>query len=47
MRKVSLGRSGIEVSRLGYGCMGLAEFYGEALSNKEAETVLEGALARA
>ena len=46
MRKVSLGRSGIEVSRLGYGCMGLAEFYGEALSNKEAETVLEGALAR-
>jgi len=46
MRKVPLGRSGIAVSRLGFGCMGLAEFYGEALSNKEAENVLEAALER-
>lgn len=46
MRKVALGRSGLEVSRLGFGCMGLAEFYGSALSNKEAEAVLEGALER-
>jgi len=44
MRKVPLGNSGIEVSRLGYGCMGLAEFYGDPLSNKDAEAVLEGAL---
>lgn len=46
MRKVSLGRSGLEVSRLGFGCMGLAEFYGAALSDKDAEDVLEGALER-
>lgn len=46
MRKVSLGRSGLEVSRLGFGCMGLAEFYGAALSNAEAEKVLKGALDR-
>ncbi len=44
MRKVALGRSGLEVSRLGFGCMGLAEFYGDALSNAEAETVLDAAL---
>ncbi|WDI33083.1 aldo/keto reductase [Hyphococcus flavus] len=46
MRKVSLGRSGLEVSRLGFGCMGLAEFYGDALSNNEAEQLLESALER-
>lgn len=46
MRKVSLGRSGLEVSRLGFGCMGLAEFYGDALSNKAAEDILDAALER-
>lgn len=46
MRKVLLGRSGLEVSRLGFGCMGLAEFYGDPLSNAQAETLLEGALER-
>jgi len=46
MRKVAMGGSGLEVSRIGFGCMGLAEFYGDALSNAEAEKVLEGALAR-
>lgn len=46
MRKVPLGQSGLEVSRLGYGCMGLAEFYGDALSNAEAEKILEAALER-
>ncbi len=46
MRKVTLGSSGLEVSRLGFGCMGLAEFYGNALSDKEAETILEAALER-
>lgn len=46
MRKVSLGRSGLEVSRLGFGCMGLAEFYGDALSNQAAEDILDAALAR-
>lgn len=46
MKQVPLGRSGISVSRLGFGCMGLAEFYGEALSNAEAEKVLDAALDR-
>lgn len=46
MRKVSLGKSGLSVSRLGFGCMGLAEFYGEALSNADAEEVLDAALDR-
>ncbi|MBI1366267.1 MAG: aldo/keto reductase [Alphaproteobacteria bacterium] len=46
MRKVPLGKSGLSVSRLGFGCMGLAEFYGEALSNAEAEKILEAALDR-
>ncbi len=46
MCKVALGRSGIEVSRLGFGGMGLAEFYGDALSNAEAEKILDGALER-
>lgn len=46
MRKVPLGQSGINVSRLGFGCMGLAEFYGDALSNNEAEKILEAALER-
>jgi aryl-alcohol dehydrogenase-like predicted oxidoreductase len=46
MKKVPLGKSGLSVSRLGFGCMGLAEFYGEALSNAEAEKVLDAALER-
>ncbi|HRX40447.1 MAG TPA: aldo/keto reductase, partial [Parvularculaceae bacterium] len=46
MRKVPLGRSGLNVSRLGFGCMGLAEFYGSALSAAEAEKILDGALER-
>jgi aryl-alcohol dehydrogenase-like predicted oxidoreductase len=44
MRKVPLGKSGLSVSRLGYGAMGLAEFYGDALSNAEAEGVLDAAV---
>lgn len=46
MRKVPLGKSGLSVSRLGYGAMGLSEFYGEPLSNAEAEKVLDAALDR-
>ncbi len=46
MRTTSLGRSGLEVSRLGFGCMGLAEFYGEGLSESAAQDLLEEALAR-
>lgn len=46
MRKVPLGTSGLSVPRLGYGAMGLAEFYGEALSNAEAEKMLDAAFDR-
>lgn len=46
MRKVPLGKSGLSVSRMGFGCMGLAEFYGDALSNAEAENILDAALER-
>ena len=46
MQKVALGGSGLSVSRIGFGCMGLAEFYGDPLSAKAAEAVLGGALAR-
>lgn len=44
MRKVPLGRSGLNVSRLGFGCMGLAEFYGDALSDAAAEKMLNAVL---
>lgn len=43
MRKVALGRSGLEVSRLGFGCMGLAEFYGAAASQEQVDRVLDEA----
>lgn len=46
MKKTPLGKSGLSVSRLGFGCMGLAEFYGEALSNAKAEEILDAALDR-
>lgn len=46
MKSVPLGRSGLSVSRIGFGCMGLAEFYGEALSDAQADAVLEGAFER-
>ncbi len=44
MKKVPLGKSGLMVSHLGFGCMGLAEFYGEALANAEAEKILDAAV---
>jgi aryl-alcohol dehydrogenase-like predicted oxidoreductase len=46
MKKVPLGKTGIPVSRLGFGCMGMAEFYGEALTNADAEKILDAALDR-
>lgn len=46
MKSVKLGQSNLSVSRIGFGCMGLAEFYGEALADKEADAVLEGAFER-
>jgi aryl-alcohol dehydrogenase-like predicted oxidoreductase len=46
MKHVPLGHSGIDVSRLGFGCMGLAEFYGPGLDAAGADRVLEAAFAR-
>lgn len=46
MKKIPLGRSGLEISRLGFGCMGLAEFYGDALAHADAEKLLDQALER-
>lgn len=41
MKKVPLGSSGLEVSALGYGCMGLTSFYGDKLPDDEIITVLK------
>ncbi|MCA8889902.1 MAG: aldo/keto reductase [Parvularculaceae bacterium] len=46
MRTIPLGKSDLSVSRLGFGCMGLAEFYGQALSNSDAEKILDAAFER-
>src|SRR5437868_13839842 len=36
MKKVKLGKQGLQVSRMGLGCMGMSEFYGEF---NEAESI--------
>jgi aryl-alcohol dehydrogenase-like predicted oxidoreductase len=36
MRKRKLGKSGLEVSALGFGCMGLSFGYGPATEKQEA-----------
>jgi aryl-alcohol dehydrogenase-like predicted oxidoreductase len=46
MKQVPLGRSGLSVSRMGFGCMGLAEFYGKPVSDAEAGEILEAAFER-
>ena len=38
MQKRKLGNSGLEVSALGLGCMGMSEYYGQAEAN-EAESI--------
>jgi len=43
MKKRKLGRSGIEVSALGFGCMGLNYGYGPGLEKKDAIAVLRAA----
>ncbi len=40
MRKVNLGSQGAQVSRMGLGCMGMSEFYGERNDAESAATVL-------
>src|SRR6201982_1723537 len=40
MRKVKLGSQGAIVSRMGLGCMGMSEFYGERNDADSAATIL-------
>jgi aryl-alcohol dehydrogenase-like predicted oxidoreductase len=40
MRKVKLGSQGAVVSRMGLGCMGMSEFYGERNNEESAATLL-------
>ncbi|MFK0332130.1 aldo/keto reductase [Rhizobium sp. NPDC090275] len=46
MQKRILGKSGLEVSTLGFGCMGLNFSYGHALSNQESVTLVRQAVER-
>src|ERR1700679_2154125 len=40
MEKVKLGTQGALVSRMGLGCMGMSEFYGERNDEESAATIL-------
>jgi aryl-alcohol dehydrogenase-like predicted oxidoreductase len=42
MRNVKLGSQGAIVSRMGLGCMGMSEFYGERNDTESAATILRG-----
>lgn len=46
MRKRTLGQSGLEVSAIGLGCMGLSFAYGKATERQEAIALIRGAVAR-
>src|SRR3984885_11766013 len=40
MKKVKLGSQGASVSRMGLGCMGMSEFYGEVNDAESSATIL-------
>jgi predicted aldo/keto reductase-like oxidoreductase len=46
MQKRELGKNGLEVSALGYGCMGLNFSYGTSLSNQESIAMIRAAFDR-
>jgi aryl-alcohol dehydrogenase-like predicted oxidoreductase len=46
MRKRELGRSGLEVSAIGLGCMGLSFAYGPAMERREAIALIRAAVER-
>src|SRR5438132_8965016 len=46
MKKRTLGKSGLEVSALGFGCMGLSYGYGPAIEKQQAITVIRTAVER-
>ena len=44
MKKIALGNSGLEVSAVGMGCMGLSHAYGEAMNLREIREVIRTAV---
>ena len=46
LKKRSLGRSGLEVSEIGYGCMGLTGVYGQAADRTDAIALIRAAVER-
>jgi aryl-alcohol dehydrogenase-like predicted oxidoreductase len=44
MKKRTLGKSGLEVSTLGFGCMGLSWAYGPAADRQEAISLIRAAV---
>jgi aryl-alcohol dehydrogenase-like predicted oxidoreductase len=44
MQKRKLGNSGLEVSALGYGCMGLSSAYGPPVSREDGIKIIREAL---
>src|SRR5579862_3176768 len=46
MNKRTLGKSGLEVSALGFGCMGLSFGYGPATDKEQAITLIRAAVER-
>ena len=44
MQKRTLGKSGLEVSALGFGCMGISFGYGPAASRKDGIAIIRSAV---
>ena len=44
MQKRTLGRSGLEVSALGFGCMGISQSYGRPSSREDGVAIIRSAV---